>query len=66
MGVWTATSTNGQSWKVEEEFPSVPGADPGAVKLKEGGWLLAVTGPPREGDESVPAPTSSHRRCPRS
>ena len=48
-GVWTATSANGQSWKVDDEFPSVPGADPGAVKLKDGGWLLAVTGPPREG-----------------
>lgn len=48
-GVWTATSTNGQSWMVEEDFPSVLGADPGAVKLKDGGWLLAVTGPPRQG-----------------
>ena len=48
-GVWTATSANGQSWKAQEEFPAVPGADPGAVKLKDGGWLLAVTGPPREG-----------------
>jgi hypothetical protein len=52
-GVWTATSTNGLLWKVEEEFPSVPGADPGAVKLKDGGWLLAVTGPPREGRQRV-------------
>jgi hypothetical protein len=34
---------------VAEEFPSVPGADPGAVKLKDGGWLLAITGPPRDG-----------------
>jgi hypothetical protein len=46
-GVWTATSTNGQWWSLEERFPSVSGADPGAVKLKDGGWLLAVTGPPR-------------------
>jgi hypothetical protein len=54
-GVWTATSTNGQSWKVEEEFPVVPGADPGAVKLNDGGWLLAVTGPPRDGpQEAIP------------
>ena len=48
-GVWTATSPNGESWTVDEEFPLVPGADPGAVKLKDGGWLLAVTGPPRDG-----------------
>ena len=41
-GVWTATSTNGQSWSVEQDFPSVPGADPGAVKLNDGAWLLAV------------------------
>jgi hypothetical protein len=44
-GVWTAISTNGQSWSVEEGFPMVPGADPGAVKIKDG-WVLAVTGPP--------------------
>ena len=48
-GVWTATSTNGSSWTVDESFPSVMGADPGAVKLQDGGWLLAVTGPPRDG-----------------
>jgi hypothetical protein len=54
-GVWTATSTNGESWKTEGAFPSVPGADPGAVKLKDGGWLLAVTGPPREGRQRVGA-----------
>ena len=48
-GVWTATSTNGAAWVVDETFPSVMGADPGAVKLKDGGWLLVVTGPPREG-----------------
>jgi hypothetical protein len=52
-GVWTATSTNGGSWNVEAEFPSAPGADPGAVQLKDGGWVLAVTGPPREGRQRV-------------
>jgi hypothetical protein len=34
---------------LEEDIPAVMGADPGAVKLKDGGWLLAVTGPPRDG-----------------
>jgi hypothetical protein len=51
FGVWSASSTNGQLWSVEEQFGRVPGADPGAVKLKDGNWLLAVTGPPREGRE---------------
>ena len=31
----------------------MPGAVPGAVKLKDGGWLLAVTGPPREGRQRL-------------
>lgn len=48
-GVWKATSTNGVAWTVDVRFPSVMGADPGAAKLKDGGWLIAVTGPPREG-----------------
>src|SRR6185295_3231729 len=52
-GVWMAESTNGQSWQVDNKFPPVPGADPGAVKMKDGGWLLAVTGPPREGRQRV-------------
>jgi hypothetical protein len=60
-GVWTATSTNGESWTVDEDFPSVMGADPGAVKLKEGGWLLAVTGPPREGRQQ-PGPGAQGQR----
>jgi hypothetical protein len=46
-GVWTALSTNGESWTLDERFASVPGADPGAVKLKDSSWLLSVTGPPR-------------------
>src|SRR6185503_13147672 len=46
-GVWVAASTNGQSWRLDENFPPVPGADPGAVRLKDGAWLLTVTGPPR-------------------
>jgi hypothetical protein len=48
QGVWMATSADGQAWKLEERREPVPGADPGAVKLKDGGWLLVVTGPPRE------------------
>ena len=29
------------------------GADPGAVKLRDGSWLLVVTGPPRPGTASA-------------
>jgi len=52
-GVWSATSVDGNTWKLDEDFVSVPGADPGAVKLKDGGWLVVVTGPPRPGTAGV-------------
>jgi hypothetical protein len=52
-GVWSATSSNGDSWTVQDKSRRMPGADPGAVKLKDGGWLLAVTGPPRPGTASA-------------
>lgn len=45
QGVWTATSANGASWKLTGSLP-IPGADPGAVPTKDGGWLVSVTGPP--------------------
>ena len=47
-GVWTATSADGGTWTLDEKLPRIMGADPGAVKLGDGGWLLTVTGPPRE------------------
>lgn len=53
-GVWVGVSTNGESWTLDDTFPSVRGADPGAVKLKDGSWLLAVTGPPRDRGQSPP------------
>jgi len=46
--VWTAASAYGKTWTLNEELPRIMGADPGAVKLNDGGWLLTVTGPPRE------------------
>jgi hypothetical protein len=46
-GVWTATSPDGQAWQLDSTPIRVPGADPGAVRLRDGGWLLSVTGPPR-------------------
>jgi hypothetical protein len=52
-GVWVAASADGQSWKLLEGFAPVPGADPGAVKLRDGSWLVVVTGPPRPGTPSA-------------
>lgn len=46
-GVLTATSGDGASWEPAVHF-SVQGADPGAVEAKDGGWILLVTGPPRD------------------
>ena len=45
-GIWSATSADGQNWKLSESY-RIQGADPGAVKLKDGSWLLVATGPPR-------------------
>ncbi|WP_395749005.1 exo-alpha-sialidase [Prosthecobacter sp.] len=45
-GVFTAKSADGRDWQVSTRFP-VMGADPGAVAAKDDGWILAVTGPPR-------------------
>lgn len=45
-GIFTATSTDGKDWQLSSRIPVV-GADPGAVAAKDGGWIIAVTGPPR-------------------
>ena len=47
-GIWTGTSTNGREWQLAKFF-DVPGADPGAVAARDGGWIVVVTGPPRAG-----------------
>ncbi|MBI4661773.1 MAG: hypothetical protein HY735_23370 [Verrucomicrobia bacterium] len=52
-GPWPVISTDGASWKTGEPASRVPGADPGAVKLRDGSWLLLVTGPPRPGTSSA-------------
>lgn len=46
-GQWPLRSTNGKSWQFSREPIGIPGADPGAVQLKDGTWLLVVTGMPR-------------------
>jgi hypothetical protein len=48
-GPWPFTSPDGVAWQRDERAARVPGADPGAVKLKDGTWLVAATGPPRPG-----------------
>ncbi len=52
-GLGMATSESGQDWKLGSRLPPLPGADPGAVKLRDGSWLLVVTGPPRAGTPSA-------------
>ena len=47
-GVWMAISSDGQAWRLVPA-PPVPVADPGAVALRDGGWIVVGTGPPRRG-----------------
>jgi hypothetical protein len=51
-GIWTATSRDGQSWRLGSA-PPIPGADPGAVATRDGGWIVVVTGPPRSNTASA-------------
>lgn len=48
-GPWPVTSQDGVTWEADANPVRVPGADPGAVKLRDGSWLLVLTGPPRPG-----------------
>lgn len=50
--LWMATSTDGQSWQLIKS-PAVMGADPGAVKTKDGGLVIVTTGEPRPGTPSA-------------
>lgn len=52
-GPWPVTSADGVTWQTGSGSTRIPGADPGAVRLKDGSWLVAVTGPPREGTASA-------------
>jgi hypothetical protein len=51
-GIWRATSRDGHSWDLVDDL-RVPGADPGAVAAKDGGWIIVSTGPPRPGTPSA-------------
>ena len=56
-GMWFAASVDGNSWQLTDG-PAVNGADPGAVRTRDGGWLVVATGesrmrnvgPPRDPD----------------
>lgn len=50
-GIWLGTSTDGSRWELAKIL-NVQGADPGAVAMDDGGWIVAVTGPPRPGTPS--------------
>jgi len=52
-GVWSATSVDGNEWRLSDRPLRLAGADPAAVKLRDGTWLVAVTGPPRPGTASA-------------
>jgi hypothetical protein len=58
-GIWLGTSTDGSKWELQKIL-DVQGADPGAVATRDGGWIIAVTGPPRPGTA-----TSRQRQQPR-
>jgi hypothetical protein len=59
-GPWPVVSKDGVGWEAAASSTRVPGADPGAVKLRDGSWLLLVTSPPRPGTPSaVAAPRQS-------
>lgn len=51
-GIWLAESRDGTTWKALDT-PAMRGADPGGVRTKDGAWLFAVTGEPREGTASA-------------
>lgn len=47
-GPWPTTSADGQTWSTNSPATRLPGADPGAVKLKDGTWLIALTSPAQQ------------------
>jgi hypothetical protein len=54
-GMWMATSADGKAWKLTPN-PSVFGGDPGAVKTRDGGLLIVITGPPVRRAPGPPPP----------
>lgn len=54
-GIWMATSADGDAF-TPIRTPAIPGADPGAVRSRDGGWIVVSTGPPRPGTPSARPP----------
>ena len=52
-GPWPLRSGDGQSWQEPRVSMRIPGADPGAVALADGTWLILSTTPPRDGTPSA-------------
>lgn len=50
--LWMATSNDGYDWKLIES-PILKGADPGAVRARDGSLIVIATGPPRPGTPSA-------------
>ena len=55
-GPWPVTSSDGVNWERTATRTQFPGADPGAVKLKDGSWLVIATGPPVRGGPGTQTP----------
>lgn len=51
--VWMATSVDGETWSAVKSVSGIRAADPGAVALKDGSFLVLGTGPPRPGTPSI-------------
>ncbi|MEW6304534.1 MAG: exo-alpha-sialidase [Verrucomicrobiota bacterium] len=49
--LWMATSADGQSWQLVNS-PTVFGGDPGAVRDRDGGLIIVITGEARAGTPS--------------
>ena len=65
-GTWPLRSQDGAAWRADENAFRIPGADPGAVRLRDGSWLIVVTGPPRPGTPSAERKPRPMARCSRS
>ncbi|MBI4864938.1 MAG: hypothetical protein HY815_32470 [Candidatus Riflebacteria bacterium] len=51
-GLWSGSSPDGHGWRVGSVL-RVPGADPGVVRGRDGGWIVVSTGAPRPGTPSA-------------
>ena len=61
-GPWPVTSRDGRQWMASAEGARIPGGDPGAVRLRDGAWLVLATSPPRPGTPSAQRQKPAPRR----